>query len=179
MLIQRSQMYQYMKILNWFYFGRYFLMFFEIFERFQDIFLKTAKLYNLLPCKLVCILKWAAVSTVGGVTSNLSLPQVNSIHLVRNEDSVQALVQVLKSSSSSSGVEGNHKITKKVLYQRRGRLGDNKIERQISIAHNTHQFCVLTNSKMFYNFCALKLVLKFLRLLLKTRLMLKTILKTL
>ncbi|KAI0558418.1 Ribonuclease H-like protein [Gracilaria domingensis] len=49
------------------------------------------------------------------------------------------LVDVFRSPASTAGVERNHKVGKRVLSQRRCRLGDPTIERQVGIAHNMFQ----------------------------------------
>lgn len=111
---------------------------FWMFWTFPERFLNS-KLQSLLPHNFVFIKKWAIASTMGGVPSNLTLPQVNSRNLVPNEDSFRVMVQVFKSPSASTEVELKHKVTNKVLSQHRDRLGYNKIEPQTNIAHNTHQ----------------------------------------
>ncbi|KAI0557485.1 Ribonuclease H-like protein [Gracilaria domingensis] len=47
-----------------------------------------------------------------------------------------ALDEVYRSPASTAGIERNHKITKRVLSERRCRLGELTMEKQVAVAHN-------------------------------------------
>lgn len=53
------------------------------------------------------------------------------------------LYNVLRAPASTAGVERNHKVNKRVLSSLRCRLGDSKVEKQVTVAHND---CQLTRS---------------------------------
>ena len=49
------------------------------------------------------------------------------------------LVKIYRAPSSTGGIERNHKVGKRVLTQCRTRMNELNYQRQVAVAHNSHQ----------------------------------------
>lgn len=75
-------------------------------------------------------------------------PNLIWVQVASNYPALSAvLCEVYRAPASTAGVERNHKVMKRVLTKTRCRTGDNKVERQVFIAHNSAQIKRSVNNR--------------------------------